>query len=187
MTFIFFCKTSSIFCNHQLLTRKLESKWARIRDYCSSVTKSRIYRRNLVKILFTQFDENSFRGSRVSTCGYTNRRTDTAKLLCMLQQLFVANGTDGYLCLILIILNNKSNYMCIYHSAEICTAKKRVHSIIILCLIIRIQDKIIDTTCSRWFLARGFFYPEKGGDSFLRNVDSHKFYTAPYLRRRHSS
>jgi hypothetical protein len=24
--------------------------------------------------------------------------------------------------------------------------------------------------CSRWFLARGFFYPEDGGDTFLRNV-----------------
>jgi hypothetical protein len=24
-------------------------------------------------------------------------------------------------------------------------------------------------TCSGWFLARGFFYPEDGGDSFLRN------------------
>jgi hypothetical protein len=23
-------------------------------------------------------------------------------------------------------------------------------------------------TCSRWFLARGFFYPEDGGDTFLR-------------------
>jgi hypothetical protein len=22
-------------------------------------------------------------------------------------------------------------------------------------------------TCSRWFLARGFFYPEDGGDTFL--------------------
>jgi hypothetical protein len=42
-------------------------------------------------------------------------------------------------------------------------------------------------TCSRWFLARGFFYPEDGGDTFLRNVSSHKIYTAPHLRRRHFS
>jgi hypothetical protein len=35
-------------------------------------------------------------------------------------------------------------------------------------------------TCSRWFLARGFFYPEDGGDMFLRNVSSHKSYTAPH-------
>jgi hypothetical protein len=41
-------------------------------------------------------------------------------------------------------------------------------------------------TCSRWFLARGFFYPEDGGDTFLRNVGSHKIYTAPHPRRRHS-
>jgi hypothetical protein len=41
--------------------------------------------------------------------------------------------------------------------------------------------------CSRWFLARGFFYPEDGGDIFLRNVGSHKIYTAPHPRRRHSS
>jgi hypothetical protein len=41
--------------------------------------------------------------------------------------------------------------------------------------------------CSRWFLARGFFYPEDGGDTFLRNVGSHKIYTAPHPRRRHSS
>jgi hypothetical protein len=25
-------------------------------------------------------------------------------------------------------------------------------------------------TCSRWFTARGFFYPEAGGHAFLRNV-----------------
>jgi hypothetical protein len=31
----------------------------------------------------------------------------------------------------------------------------------------------------RWLLASGFFYPEDGGDTFLRNVDSHKIYTAP--------
>jgi hypothetical protein len=42
-------------------------------------------------------------------------------------------------------------------------------------------------TCSRWFLARGFFYPEDGGDTFLRNVGSHKIYTTPHPRRRHSS
>jgi hypothetical protein len=42
-------------------------------------------------------------------------------------------------------------------------------------------------TCSRWFLTRGFFYPEDGGDTFLRNVGSHKIYTAPHPRRRHSS
>jgi hypothetical protein len=43
-------------------------------------------------------------------------------------------------------------------------------------------------TCSHWFLARGFFYPEDGGDTFLRNVGSfHRIYTTPHPRRRHSS
>jgi hypothetical protein len=42
-------------------------------------------------------------------------------------------------------------------------------------------------TCSRWFLARRFFYPEDGGDTFLRNEGSHKIYTAPHPRRWHSS
>jgi hypothetical protein len=32
------------------------------------------------------------------------------------------------------------------------------------------------TTCSRWFLARGFFRLEDGGDTFLRNVGSQKIY-----------
>jgi hypothetical protein len=32
-------------------------------------------------------------------------------------------------------------------------------------------------TFSRGFFARGFFYPENGGDTFLRNVGSHKIYT----------
>jgi hypothetical protein len=31
------------------------------------------------------------------------------------------------------------------------------------------------------------FYPEDGGDMFLRNVSSHKIYTVPHPRRRHSS
>jgi hypothetical protein len=35
-------------------------------------------------------------------------------------------------------------------------------------------------TCSCWFLTRGFFYPEDGGDTFLRNVGSHKIYMAPH-------
>jgi hypothetical protein len=42
-------------------------------------------------------------------------------------------------------------------------------------------------TCSRWFLARGFFWLEDGGDSFIRNVRLHNIYTAPHPRRRHSS
>jgi hypothetical protein len=41
-------------------------------------------------------------------------------------------------------------------------------------------------TWSRWFPARGFFYPEDGGDTLLRNVGSHKIYTVPHPRRRHS-
>jgi hypothetical protein len=43
------------------------------------------------------------------------------------------------------------------------------------------------TTCSRWFLFHGFFYPEDGGDTFLRNVGSYKIYTAPHPRGLHSS
>jgi hypothetical protein len=43
------------------------------------------------------------------------------------------------------------------------------------------------TTCSSWFLARGFFNPEDEGDKFLRNIGSDKIYTAPHPRRRHSS
>jgi hypothetical protein len=43
-------------------------------------------------------------------------------------------------------------------------------------------------TCSRWFFAREFFYPEDGGDTILRNVGSIDYiYTAPHPRRRHSS
>jgi hypothetical protein len=42
-------------------------------------------------------------------------------------------------------------------------------------------------TCSSCFLAHGFFYPEDGGDTFFRNVGSHKMYTASHPRRRHSS
>jgi hypothetical protein len=41
-------------------------------------------------------------------------------------------------------------------------------------------------TCSRWFLARGFFYPEDGSHTFFRNVGSRKIYTAPHPKRRHS-
>jgi hypothetical protein len=42
-------------------------------------------------------------------------------------------------------------------------------------------------TCSRWFTALGFFYPEDGGDTFLRNVAWRKIYIAPHPRRRHAS
>jgi hypothetical protein len=42
-------------------------------------------------------------------------------------------------------------------------------------------------TCSCWFLALRFFCPEDGRDTFLQNISSHKIYTAPHPRRRHSS
>jgi hypothetical protein len=42
-------------------------------------------------------------------------------------------------------------------------------------------------TCSSWFLARGFFCPEDGGDTVLRNVGSHKIHTTPHPRRRNYS
>jgi hypothetical protein len=51
----------------------------------------------------------------------------------------------------------------------------------------KICERGTNVTCSRWFLAPGFIYPEDGGDTFLRNVGSHKIYTAPHPRRRHSS
>jgi hypothetical protein len=38
---------------------------------------------------------------------------------------------------------------------------------------------------SHWFLA--LFYLEDGGDTFLRNVGSHKIYMVPHPRRWHSS
>jgi hypothetical protein len=42
-------------------------------------------------------------------------------------------------------------------------------------------------TYSPWFLARGFFYPEDGGDTFLPDVYLNKIYIAPLPRRPHSS
>jgi hypothetical protein len=48
------------------------------------------------------------------------------------------------------------------------------------------QQKAVDT-CSRWFLARGYLYPEDGSDAFFRNVGLHNIYTALHPRRRYSS
>jgi hypothetical protein len=45
----------------------------------------------------------------------------------------------------------------------------------------------LNVTYSRWFLARRFFYLQDGSDMFLRNVGSHKIYTAPHPRKGHSS
>jgi hypothetical protein len=42
------------------------------------------------------------------------------------------------------------------------------------------RNSFTSATCSRWFLARGFFYHEDGGNKFLRNIVSHKNYTAPH-------
>jgi hypothetical protein len=42
-------------------------------------------------------------------------------------------------------------------------------------------------TCSSWFLALGFFYPEDGYYTFPRNAGSYKIYTAQHPRRRLSS
>jgi hypothetical protein len=53
--------------------------------------------------------------------------------------------------------------------------------------LLRAADIETAATCPRWFVAREFFYPEDGGDKFLRNIGLHKIYTAPHPRRRHSS
>jgi hypothetical protein len=48
-------------------------------------------------------------------------------------------------------------------------------------------NSVAAATCSCWFLTHGFFYPEDGRDTFLRNVGSQKVYMAPHPRRRHTS
>jgi hypothetical protein len=48
-------------------------------------------------------------------------------------------------------------------------------------------EKSAAATCSYWFLAQGFFYPDDGCNTFLRNIRLHKTYMAPHPRRRHSS
>jgi hypothetical protein len=40
----------------------------------------------------------------------------------------------------------------------------------------------IHPLATRWFLARLIFYPEDGGNTFLRNVGSHTDYMALYPR-----
>jgi hypothetical protein len=55
------------------------------------------------------------------------------------------------------------------------------------CWVFRLATQSV-ASYSGWFLARGFFYPEDIGDTFLRNVGLiHKSYTGPHPRRRHSS
>jgi hypothetical protein len=41
-----------------------------------------------------------------------------------------------------------------------------------------VNRRLAAATCSLWLLAHEFFYPEDGGDKFLRNVGLHKIYTA---------
>jgi hypothetical protein len=71
-------------------------------------------------------------------------------------------------------------FMLDYHFGGISVWQQQV-------LWMRSNDLQTAATCSRWFLARGFFYLEDGGDMFLRNVGSNKIYMAPHPRRRHSS
>jgi hypothetical protein len=40
----------------------------------------------------------------------------------------------------------------------------------------------VGESCLHWFFACGFFYPEVGGDTFLRNIALYKSYTAPHPR-----
>jgi hypothetical protein len=44
-----------------------------------------------------------------------------------------------------------------------------------------VSNKFYSFTCWRSFLARGFFYPEDGGDTFLRNVDDFQLTTRRYI------
>jgi hypothetical protein len=47
------------------------------------------------------------------------------------------------------------------------------------------MSRWLQTAC--WFITHGFFYLEDGGDTFLRNIGSHKIYTVLHPRRWHSS
>jgi hypothetical protein len=49
------------------------------------------------------------------------------------------------------------------------------------------QDKSLQPPAHAGSSLADVFYPEHRGDTFLRNVGSHKIYTAPHPRRRHSS
>jgi hypothetical protein len=49
------------------------------------------------------------------------------------------------------------------------------------------QRNSCSQTANTFPRAKNFFYPEDGGDTFLRNVGSYKTYAAPHPRRRHSS
>jgi hypothetical protein len=57
--------------------------------------------------------------------------------------------------------------------------KKAVFWVVALC-----SSFVTAATCSRWFLAGRFFYPEDGGDMILQNVGSHRNYTTPQPRKR---
>jgi hypothetical protein len=71
-------------------------------------------------------------------------------------------------------------YTHLSRSSEVCSSPNQEAA--------RNQRKQVSAaTCLRWFIGHGFFYPEYGGDTFLRNVSSHKIYTASHPRRRHSS
>jgi hypothetical protein len=84
------------------------------------------------------------------------------------------------------------NYIVIKKLAEGKCRSEKMPSFGMLCRVDLVwsdvsEEHIAAATCSSWFLTRGFFYPEDGGDTFLRNFGSHKSYTAPHPRRRHSS
>jgi hypothetical protein len=53
--------------------------------------------------------------------------------------------------------------------------------------ILRVEKSTLQPPAQAGFLEADFFIPEDGGDTFLQNVGSHKMYTAPHPRRRHSS
>jgi hypothetical protein len=86
-----------------------------------------------------------------------------------------------------------SQTLSVYVRSEVCTAanmKNIVFWVVILCTscVNRRFGEIYRLHLQgRKFLVPEFFYPEDGRETLLRNVGSHKIYTAPHPRSRHSS
>jgi hypothetical protein len=124
--------------------------------------------------LYNSFIGGLIRG-RVATVGFHHVNTGgPCHQAALIQNLGLHFKKFTFSCALLFYQRIRSNKNKNYVRSEVFTA-------------VTMKTMQTAATCSRRFLARGFFYPEDEGDTFLRNVGSHKIYTAPHPRRRHSS
>jgi hypothetical protein len=107
------------------------------------------------------------------------------KVSMFVSHLFKVNLLNNLVNIFTVLCYIRCYYKLTFEEWDVAPCTSYVNRLFRGAYFLHLQSRKIreqGTRVSRWLQT----YLEDGGDKFLRNVDSHKIYTAPHPRRRHS-